>query len=235
MSRDEIAVITNVITATIALAALGLGVLNYRRQSRRDTFDLRAELRPTMIADIGEPSRPYRVQCQLTNVGQRPVVATNVALILGEAKRRRWLVAACRKRRWMWLDGRRDYRLLENLSIEIEWPWDVVVTAAKGTPFSEPIIKGVRVVLSGPRNVDIRLSRRASRSLNPILRDLIASQILPARECTSRRRASHSSRGRNPETTGNLTRRHTAAGAPSKADRHRDIRPCPVRLALEPP
>jgi hypothetical protein len=110
LTSELVVAITSVVSAVIALAALGLGIFNYRQARRRDTFQLRAAVR-TMNSRLQDGTlEASDLEVELTNVGQRPVTVTDVALVW----RRRGLWGRLARRGWR-LRRRRSYQWHQRL------------------------------------------------------------------------------------------------------------------------
>ncbi len=153
LTSDLVVAITIVISAVIALAALGLGIFNYRQARRRDTFQLRAAAK-TMNSRLQNGTlEASDLEVELTNVGQRPVTVTDVALVWrrrglrGRLARRGWRL---RRRRFYLLHQRLQYGgllVVENHPQTVQWGWAGAIDGLqRASAGDDPVL--VRVIVA---------------------------------------------------------------------------------------
>jgi hypothetical protein len=75
-------------TAVVAVAALWLSILNYRRERRRDEVQIHVVARSSNSGPAGGPYLPDSIELDITNTGQRPTTLEALALVF--ARRRLW-------------------------------------------------------------------------------------------------------------------------------------------------
>jgi len=159
-------------TAVVAVAALWLSILNYRREKRRDEVQVHVVVRTSNSGPAGGPYLPDSLEVDITNTGQRPTTLEAVALIFARRRFWRW----SRNRRYVWRRMRSgEVPLVENRPHTAYWRWAAVQgELAKAGLHSSPSFVGVRVRVAGERILD-RVPR--SRSLiEGVARDLLSGR-----------------------------------------------------------
>ena len=81
----------------VALAALFLGIFNYRQAKRRDSYHLTAIILNQEVKGADGITEADLVECEIVNTGQRPVTIKNIGLVFGP---NRHFPILTMKRRW---------------------------------------------------------------------------------------------------------------------------------------
>jgi len=159
--------VINGASAVIALAALGLGVFNYRQARRRDTYQLRAAVTQSIMRPKDGPAEAYDLDIELTNVVQRPVTVTDIAMVWRQSgigslvTRRGWRLRWRRSYQWHTRLRREGHRLVENHPEKVLWGWagaaDHFESAQLGP---KPVLVGIQVRMGA---TDTKLMRVRNR------------------------------------------------------------------------
>jgi len=147
-----VTIVTSILSVAIALAALGLGIFNYRQARRRDRYQLRAAVTQSMLHPQFGPAQAHDLNIELTNVGQRPVTIKDVAMVWSQRGLRGRITRYGRHFRWRrsyhWhgrlkLDG---IRLGENHPQKVVWAWGGAAAHLQQAKLGpRPVLVGVQV------------------------------------------------------------------------------------------
>lgn len=141
------------LTAVVAVAALSLSILNYRREKRRDEIQIHVALKTNNSGPSGGPYLPEWLEADITNTGQRPTTMEAVALVFARQRIWRWY----RSPRYIWSESPRgrSASLAENRPHSVMWRWEAVHASLSRGGLDESLhFVGLRVRVSGERIFD---------------------------------------------------------------------------------
>jgi hypothetical protein len=182
MTLDDARLLIDAITVAIAVAALVLGIVNYRQARRRDKYELRAAVTTSNIREQSGEVRADTLIVELTNTGQRPVTVTDIAVVWRKrGLRGRWTLGSRRLRRrqfyqWHGRLGIDGVRLEENHPHKTHWRWaDVEEFLRRVDVGAEPVLASVSMTIGHLERASATPSHR--EPIERTARDLLSGAL----------------------------------------------------------
>jgi len=173
-----------VVTAAVAVVALILGVLNYRREKRRDEVRIHAELRSTNLKHQDGRIVALEVEGDITNTGQRTTTLQAVGLIF--ARRRSWRRSG--HRAYVWSQSvpmphqSQRLALTENRPVTVRWSWQQIEASLRSSDLTQPRFIGVRVRIAGDKIQD-QMPRNGEK-IEAVARDVMSGALSVEKRAT---------------------------------------------------